>query len=135
MVVHFFKTLDEKVDGPKPPNLGDLLMGFLDLYGRKLNYEMVGLKVKDGIFAKKCDMVCHMSTGLDSRHPPPLLCIEDPLNERNNVSKSSYKVQDIRNAFKTAYEVLESAIQPNKQTVLKNRDHNVARIECQIAWE
>ena len=121
MVVHFFKTSPDTKVEPDKCNLGHLLMKFLDLYGRSLNYESVGLKVKEGIFAKKSEMMVTLESCHDSRHPPSLLCIEDPLDSTNNVSKNSYKVDKIRDAFRYAFEILDKAVGPNRLTVGKTQ--------------
>ena len=110
MVVHFFKA---EINS-KEKNLGRLLMRFLELYGRKVNYNVVGLKVKDGLFVKKRELMINMENGHDLRHAPSLLCIEDPLDERNNVSKNSYKFDKIRDAFAYAYDMLDRVVGPTQ---------------------
>jgi len=84
-----------------------------------MNYEKVGLRVKDGTYVKKEEILKKATNGKNSRYPPSLLCIEDPMDESNNVSRSSYAVPAIIEAFVYAFEMLTKAVGPNQAVVGK----------------
>ena len=119
MIVHFFKAHPELVVGKDKPNLGELLLRFFELYGRFFNYNEVGLRVSDGSYIKK-SKILEKTICKAWRHPPSLLCIVDPLDHTNNVSRGSYAIPKIREAFGYAYDMLFTAVGPNKAIVDKN---------------
>lgn len=87
-------------------NLGVLLIEFFELYGRKFNYMLTGIRIKDGgRYINKEEMQKDMIDG----HRPSLLCIEDPLLPSNDIGRSSYGVLQVKRAFDHAYTVLTSA--------------------------
>ena len=58
-------------------NLGVLLIEFFELYGRRYNYFVTGLRIRDGgAYVRKEDLLQNMDNG----YKQSLLCIEDPLN-------------------------------------------------------
>lgn len=96
------------------PNLGVLLMEFLELYGRKFNYMKTGISVKQERYMPKEELQKDMVDG----HRPSLLCIEDPLTPGNDIGRSSYGALQVKKAFMYAYTVLTPA-------VLEVLDHSV----------
>lgn len=88
------------------PNLGVLLMEFLELYGRKFNYMKTGISVKQERYLPKEELQKDMVDG----HRPSLLCIEDPLTPGNDIGRSSYGALQVKKAFMYAYTVLTPAV-------------------------
>jgi len=122
MVVHFFHSHS---GAKEETNLGRLLLQFLELYGLKLNYEEVGLRVRDGTYVSKAELLKTMEipngeTIGYNNYKPSLLCIEDPLNACNNVSRNSYAVHKVRDAFAYAFHRLYTAVGPNRAVVDTN---------------
>lgn len=126
MIVHFFKNHPELVVGKDKPNLGELLLRFLELYGRLLNYEKVGLRVSNGTYIDK-QLILEKSNGKPSRYPPSLLCIEDPLDVSNNVTRGSYNIVKIRDAFDYAFDMLNRAVGPQR-AVIDSKESILGRI-------
>ena len=81
-------------------NLGVLLIEFFELYGRYFNYYNVGIRVRDGgSYVPKNTIQEQMDPG----YRPSILCIEDPLNPKNDIGKSSYGALNVKKAFDYAY--------------------------------
>lgn len=81
-------------------NLGVLLIEFFELYGRLFNYSIVGIRVRNGgSYVPKNAIQEQMDPG----YRPSILCIEDPLNPKNDIGKSSYGALNVRKAFDYAY--------------------------------
>ncbi|XP_034947287.1 terminal nucleotidyltransferase 4B-like isoform X2 [Chelonus insularis] len=96
------------------PNLGVLLIEFLELYGRKFNYVKTGIRVKEGgTYISKEEVQRDMIDG----HRPSLLCIEDPLTPGNDIGRSSYGALYVKDAFDWAYYVLCQAVNPLNSTI------------------
>ncbi len=114
MIVSFFQ-LHPRVEAKSPnANLGVLLLEFFQFYGQLFNYNCVALKIRDGgSYAVKSELMKNM----DNNYRPSLLCIEDPLDPKNNVSKNSYAVFKVKNSFDYAYDILLRAVGPLSSTV------------------
>lgn len=82
-------------------DLGELLKGFLKLYGFDFNYHRIGISVRDGgsYFTK-------ISRGWVDYQQPWLLSAEDPGAPENDASKCSFGIMEVREAFANAYHVL-----------------------------
>ena len=82
-------------------SLGAMLIAFLNLYGKSLNYVKVGISVRRGgsYFLKTdCDW-------FDPKRPC-LLSLENPLDPTLDVGKNSFNVMRIKKAFELAHDTL-----------------------------
>lgn len=114
MIVNFLQLHPDReaVLHPKP-NIGVLLIEFLELFGSKFDYDKYGLRITGGGARLK-----KQEFRLNSRHttspfrgiPPGIfLTIEDPLTPGNDVAKCSHRMGSVRESFRHAHEVLKSA--------------------------
>lgn len=88
---------------PEPENLGVLLIEFFELYGNNFNYFKTGISVMEGgYYFSKEDAQRKMQQG----YRTSLLCIEDPLNPGQDITKNSYGFMSVKQAFHYAYRVL-----------------------------
>ncbi|XP_067905517.1 terminal nucleotidyltransferase 4B isoform X1 [Heterodontus francisci] len=91
-------------------NLGVLLIEFFELYGRHFNYLKTGIRINDGgSYVAKDEVQKIMADG----YRPSMLYIEDPLQQGNDVGRSSYGAMQVKQAFDYAYVVLSHAVSPN----------------------
>lgn len=105
-------------------NLGILLLEFLELYGKLLHYEKVGISV--GIDRKSSEIseidVEHLSKidvpygyydkmdrGFYNESRPGLLSIQDPQSPSNDLARPSFSVSSVRQAFEHAFNLLTAA--------------------------
>ncbi|KAJ6634268.1 Non-canonical poly(A) RNA polymerase protein Trf4-1 [Pseudolycoriella hygida] len=85
-------------------NLGELLLDFLELYGKKFDFENFGLTVKDGgKYLPRNELPC----GIFNDHYQ-LFCVEDPLVPVN-ACDDAYRAAEVKQAFSDAYNVLSAA--------------------------
>ncbi|XP_055504381.1 LOW QUALITY PROTEIN: terminal nucleotidyltransferase 4B [Leucoraja erinacea] len=90
-------------------NLGVLLIEFFELYGRHFNYLKTGIRINDGgSYVAKDEVQKNMTDG----YRPSMLYIEDPLQQGNDVGRSSYGAMQVKQAFDYAYVVLSHAVSP-----------------------
>jgi non-canonical poly(A) RNA polymerase PAPD5/7 len=90
-------------------NLGVLLMEFFELYGHLFNYLKVGIRIRDGGgYVQKQMIIDQMEHG----YRPSILCIEDPLNPKNDIGKSSYGALSVKRAFDYAFFTLNHLCGP-----------------------
>ncbi|XP_054748592.1 terminal nucleotidyltransferase 4A-like [Lytechinus pictus] len=95
---------------PEPENLGVLLIEFFELYGNNFNYFKTGISVNDGgYYFSKEDAQRTMTQG----YRTSMLCIEDPLNPGQDITKNSYGFMSVKQAFHYAYRVLCQAAIPH----------------------
>ncbi|CDR37586.1 CYFA0S01e12750g1_1 [Cyberlindnera fabianii] len=98
-------------------NLGVLLIEFFELYGRNFGYDNVAISVDT-------DNVRY----LNKRYYPDLqgrvpfsLAIQDPSDPKNNISRGSFNIRDIKKAFNGAYEVLINQCYDMENATYKQR--------------
>lgn len=104
MIVSFLANHPRIASGAIDPweNLGVLLLEFFELYGNCFNYDQLGLSMAGHMpYIRKDDCVA-----LVNPRTTYTLAILDPLDNTNNLSRGSYNVSGIRNAFKGAYSML-----------------------------
>ncbi|KAH8310661.1 hypothetical protein KR044_002400, partial [Drosophila immigrans] len=91
-----------------PKKLGQLLVKFLDYYGRKFDYIKYGISVRshDGCVEKT---QLHQNFGDDNRLPS-LLTIEDPITPSNDIGRSSYGAMYVKQCFHTAFVKLSKMV-------------------------
>ena len=108
MLVALLRTHDAEW-GPEA-NLGALLLAFLDLYGRQLNAEAVGVSAS-GFFNKAQRGWC------DERRPE-LLAVEDPRDAANDLTRNSFNARAIRIAFEHAHRLLSAPAETRTESLL-----------------
>lgn len=109
MVISFLQLHPRENARSEKANLGVLLLEFFELYGLHFNYYKVGIRIKDGgSYVPKTEIQEQMESG----YRPSILCIEDPLNPKNDIGKSSYGALNVRKAFDYAYLVLSQVCSP-----------------------
>jgi len=88
-----------------PQNLGSLLLEFFELYGKKWNYHVVGLSVRNGgsYFHKR-------ARGWFDNARPSLLAIENPEDPSMDVGKNSYMSLRIKTVFEHCFNSLIAAL-------------------------
>ncbi|ORX54819.1 hypothetical protein BCR36DRAFT_410625 [Piromyces finnis] len=112
-------------------NLGVLLLEFLELFGRVFNIEEVGLGIslkKGAYYYRKEDR------DRFNYNRPRLLSIEDPEDKENDVSKNSFAVPKIMQAFDQAFATITgkmcaqfSRIQPGYKDELEQERQRYKR--------
>ncbi|URE33179.1 Nucleotidyltransferase domain [Musa troglodytarum] len=89
---------------PMEHNLGILLVGFFEFFGRKLNSWDVGISCNSkSLFFVKNDK------GFMNLDKPYLLSIEDPQAPDNDIGRNSYNYYKVRSALAMAYSTLTDA--------------------------
>lgn len=109
-----FLQLHPRIDAGKPNvNLGVLLIEFFELYGCEFNFEKTAIRVRDGgSWVPKSEVQRNLN---HFGHQTALLCIEDPLDQSNDVGRSSYGAWVVLNAWKNAYHQLADLVKPKGQ--------------------
>ncbi|CAB3988237.1 non-canonical poly(A) RNA polymerase PAPD5-like [Paramuricea clavata] len=113
MIVSFFqhsehvKSTDKDFNPSmdKDINLGVLLIEFFELYGKKFNYNNVGIRLvgSGSYFHKENELGKSLA---NETH----LCIEDPLTQGNYIGKGSFRINDVKRAFEWACSVLTHGV-------------------------
>lgn len=112
-------------------NLGILLIEFLELYGRLLHYEKVGISVgidrksaeinENELLLSKIDVPFgyydKMDRGFFNESRPGLLSIQDPQSPSNDLARPSFSVSSVRQAFEHAFNLLTAAAQEIDQQI------------------
>ena len=82
----------------QPHALGDMLLHFFEMYGYRLNYNEVGVRVsRDGGFFRK------RSRGWVVKDRPYLLSVESPIDPSVDVGANTYNIRSVRRAFGHSY--------------------------------
>ncbi|EEB06137.1 poly(A) polymerase Cid14 [Schizosaccharomyces japonicus yFS275] len=86
-------------------NLGVLFLEFLELYGKRYNYDAVGIAVHNGgfYFSKK-------KMGWVKPSQPYLLSIQDPVDYDNDISKSSRGILRVKATLGNSFDLLTSEL-------------------------
>lgn len=114
MVVSFLSLHPKISAGTIDPmkNLGVLLIEFFELYGRKFNYDNVGLRMRASeigyIKKKNYPELCASNNGPRNYSGTLSLVIEDPDDPTNNISRGTFNILKIRKAFTGAYDMLRA---------------------------
>jgi len=112
-------------------NLGHMLISFFELYGVYFNYAKLGIRVqtphqpdrpagfidKDELFKNFC---CGHRTISN-------LCIVDPFNDKNDISKASWLTPKLNSAFREAFDKLLQSVS-DQNTTLKNAPSILSKI-------
>ncbi|CBQ70582.1 related to TRF4-topoisomerase I-related protein [Sporisorium reilianum SRZ2] len=86
-------------------SLGVLLLEFLELYGKNFGYDNCGISIRGrgGYFSKA-------RRGWKDERRPFMLCIEDPHDPSNDISKGSFGIINVRSTLAGAFDILTAAI-------------------------
>lgn len=84
-------------------DLGQHLLGFLELYGCTFDYRQLGISIvnEGGYFPKK-------SRGWLYKHNPDLLCVEHPQDRNYDLGFKIYNIEMIRSCFSTIHNLLKA---------------------------
>ena len=102
MLVSFFQNhplIQSKLIDPLM-NLGPLLLDFLELYGKHFNYEFVGISVTDSGYFDKIEREWNTERRGNQ------MAIQDPQDPENDLCKSSYCFNSVRQSFEHALRIL-----------------------------
>ncbi|KAJ1960617.1 hypothetical protein IWQ62_004160, partial [Dispira parvispora] len=107
LIVSFLQMHPQIQTGNIDPqlNLGVLLVEFFELYGKTFNYLTTGIRTsgKGSYFDKR--------RSVHNENDPRLrLCIEDPQDPSNNISRGTFKMHEIKHTFSGAFDVLTAYI-------------------------
>ncbi|KAF2244107.1 hypothetical protein BU26DRAFT_435260 [Trematosphaeria pertusa] len=87
---------------PRPDNLGELFLNFLDYYGNKFDLRQKRIVMHPPALVNKSH------TGIDGRQEKPDgLSIQDPNRPNNNISGGSFKAKQVFDAFAGAHRALK----------------------------
>lgn len=109
MILNIIQSTPEK----DQLNCGKILLRFLDVYGNKFNYFTVGITTRNGgslysrIKANDINWNCPFS-----------LSIEDNYHPGFYLGQKSYKIIEIRDMFKEAYEQISADKKPNEKSLM-----------------
>jgi len=117
LVVNFFQQHPRESAKITGENLGTLLLEFLELYGRNFNYEQNGIRVRDGVGYVPIDQLREQMIVHGNRYGP--LCIEDPLNVTNDVGRSTYQWNLVRNCFDHCCRKLKRALEEQPDPAMR----------------
>lgn len=94
-----------RASAPSDRNLGVLLLDFFDFFGRKFNYNALGISVRDGgSFFRKA----HRRWEVPGR--PQLLAMENPMDPSIDVGKNAFNIANVKRTFEHAYFTLVVAL-------------------------
>ncbi|URE33178.1 Nucleotidyltransferase domain [Musa troglodytarum] len=104
LIMHWRGQDSREYHQPMEHNLGILLVGFFEFFGRKLNSWDVGISCNSkSLFFVKNDK------GFMNLDKPYLLSIEDPQAPDNDIGRNSYNYYKVRSALAMAYSTLTDA--------------------------
>ncbi|XP_014260196.1 non-canonical poly(A) RNA polymerase PAPD5-like isoform X1 [Cimex lectularius] len=121
-----FLQLHPRTDVLQPDcNLGVLLIEFFELYGRRFNYIMTAIRIKNGgTYVSKEEIQKDLKGG----HRPSILCIEDPLTPGNDIGRGSYGALQVKQTFEYAYITLTQVMNPLNGCFLNEGESILGRI-------
>lgn len=117
LVVNFFQQHPREAAKNKGENLGTLLLEFFELYGRNFNYEQNGIQVRNEVGYVPIDKLREQMPHGNKRYGP--LCIEDPLNQTNDVGRSTYHWNQVRNCFDHCCRKLKKALEDQPDPAMR----------------
>lgn len=101
MCISFFQ-LHHTYKSNEDANVGELLLNFLDVYGRRFDYEHFGISIRNGGSEKPRTLLpCQQQQ---------VFCIEDPINIELNACTNAKRAFEVKQAFYDAYINLSTAI-------------------------
>ncbi|CAG8672847.1 1730_t:CDS:2, partial [Acaulospora morrowiae] len=106
MMLSFFQLHHQIQEGtvvPEDENLGVILIEFFELYGFNFEYEKLAIRIKSpdgyGYYPKENEPWAN-------KNPKTNLCIQDPTDEGNDISRSTRNMDYIRLQFQRAFKRL-----------------------------
>ncbi|UJR13771.1 hypothetical protein I4U23_000781 [Adineta vaga] len=112
-------------------NLGHMLISFLELYGVYFNYVKLGIRVqtpnqpdRPAGFIDKEELFKNFCCG---HRTISNLCIVDPFNDKNDISKASWLTPKLNSAFREAFDKLLQSVS-DQNTTLKNAPSILSKI-------
>ncbi|CAF0739752.1 unnamed protein product [Rotaria sp. Silwood1] len=112
-------------------NLGHMLISFLELYGLYFDYAKYGIRVqtphqpdRPAGFIDKEELFKNFCCGHRTINN---LCIVDPFNDKNDISKASWLTPKLNSAFREAYDKLLQSVS-DQNTTLKNAPSILSKI-------
>ncbi|CAF2338014.1 unnamed protein product [Rotaria sp. Silwood2] len=112
-------------------SLGHMLISFLELYGVYFNYAKLGIRVQTAYqpdrpagFIDKEELFKNFCCGHRTINN---LCIVDPFNDKNDISKASWLTPKLNSAFREAYDKLLQSVS-DQNTTLKNAPSILSKI-------
>jgi len=112
-------------------NLGHMLISFLELYGVYFNYAKLGIRVqtpdqpdRPAGFIDKEELFKNFCCG---HRTISNLCIVDPFNDKNDISKASWLTPKLNSAFREAFDKLLQSVSDQNAT-LKNAPSILSKI-------
>ena len=97
----FVKIVHEQIKGENPHNLGMMLMEFIGFYGVQLDFERVGISVRqEGRLYRK------IKRGWFNPRRPGLLSIENPEDTSHDIGQNAYNISKVRSALYHSYHLL-----------------------------
>ncbi|KAJ1911730.1 hypothetical protein IWQ60_010002 [Tieghemiomyces parasiticus] len=124
MVVSFLQLHPKIQSGAIDPrhNLGVLLLEFFELYGLTFNYRTTGIRIAhpSGYFSKA-------TSPIGNTQPPHLLCIQDPQDASNNISRGTYGINRVQAAFAGAFTTLTKQMTRYRQRLAA--DGSLGRVQ------
>ncbi|KAK7019515.1 hypothetical protein R3P38DRAFT_2631942 [Favolaschia claudopus] len=105
-------------------NLGVLVVDFFELYGRRFNYEEVGISLRDGgsYFVKRQRGWGWNESWGGGGRKGGMLSIEDPGDPTNDISSGSYNFQTVKKNLAGAHEILTATIYMRSGILQARRD-------------
>lgn len=103
MVISFLQRHPKIASGQitQEDNLGVLVVEFFELYGKRFNYDNVGININnDGKYFSKLDY------GWQRAGQSYLLSIEDPTDPDNDIAKSSFGILKVKSTFGGGHDFL-----------------------------
>ncbi|CAF1302882.1 unnamed protein product, partial [Adineta ricciae] len=131
---HFIQNINHTIQPSntiEQVNLGHMLISFLELYGIYFNYAETGIRVqtphqpdRPAGFINKEELFKNFCCGHRTINN---LCIVDPFNDKNDISKASWLTPKINLAFREAYDKLLQSVS-EQNTTLKNAPSILSKI-------
>ncbi|XP_022667598.1 non-canonical poly(A) RNA polymerase PAPD5-like isoform X5 [Varroa destructor] len=120
MILSFLQLKTDKNAARDPRiNLGALLMNILSYYGNEFDYDNFGIRIRaGGSLVDKAELRVSMAscTATTSSslvgNATGMLSIEDPLTPGNDVARSSFNFNIVREKLREAFADLESIVHP-----------------------
>ncbi|BFZ53415.1 Poly(A) polymerase [Savitreella phatthalungensis] len=116
-------------------NLGVLLLELLELYGKRFNYDKVGISVrgKGRYFDKYLGLPGSNGGSIYAGKQSYLLCIEDPTDTSNDIAKSSFGILKVKSTLAGCYDFLTQRIYDvNDRIKTSRRKNSSARIKAEV---
>jgi non-canonical poly(A) RNA polymerase PAPD5/7 len=126
LIVSMFQMHPGAASGRMDPrrHLGVMLLEFLELYGKSFNTETLGICVdsRKPSYFRKNDVFPVIQRGAT---PPQtdLLCIQDPNNSENDISRSSYQIKIILTLWAEALDDLVGQMKKFERLQFVNRQN------------